>query len=556
MELGELLLSSLASAGVQEIFGIPGDFVLPLFKVIEERGQIPIYTLSHEPAVGFAADGASRWRGLSSAAVVTYGAGALNIVNPVAAAYAEKSPVIVISGGPGVSEDHTELLLHHQAKRLDSQFEIFKEVTCAQTRLSNLASADIELKRVLSECRRQSRPVYIEVPRDLVFAKLPDLAAHPSPSPAATFAADPRAVAACANEIIDLLSDAKSPVLMVGVEIRRFGLEHQVAQLAGRLGIPVVTSFMGRGLLVGSNAPLMGTYLGVAGDSEITDLVEHSDALLMLGVILSDTNFGISKRKLDLRRSVQVRDGQVSFGFHVYPQISIGELISELLTRDLPIRQAPMITVPRNSVRNFRLDDLEMTPDDISAGINQLKPRGQELLLSCDIGDCLFTAMDIEQAHMIAPGYYASMGFGVPAALGLQVASGQQPVVLVGDGAFQMTGWELGNCSRYDWDPIVIVMNNASWGMLQAFQPESRFNLLNEWKFAELAHALGGVGTRVRTRAEFGKAFQSAIHQRGKFQLIEVMIHQGLVSHTMSRYTQALKVFRQAQQAQAASYEA
>ena len=101
MNLAEQLLTALKAYGVKEIFGIPGDFALPLFKVIEESGILPLYTLSHEPAVGFAADAAARFHTRPSVAAVTYGAGALNMVNPVAAAYAEKSPVIVISGGPG-----------------------------------------------------------------------------------------------------------------------------------------------------------------------------------------------------------------------------------------------------------------------------------------------------------------------------------------------------------------------------------------------------------------------------------------------------------------------
>ena len=109
--------------------------------------------------------------------------------------------------------------------------------------------------------------------------------------------------------------------------------------------------------------------------------------------------------------------------------------------------------------------------------------------VASDCGDCLFTAFEIENTEIVAPGYYATMGFGVPAALGLQAATGQRPLVLVGDGAFQMTGWELGNCRRYGWDPIVIVMNNRSWEMLRVFQPESKFNTLDDWHFAELAGA-------------------------------------------------------------------
>ena len=89
----------------------------------------------------------------------------------------------------------------------------------------------------------------------------------------------------------------------------------------------------------------------------------------------------------------------------------------------------------------------------------------------------------VEHSQLVAPGYDATMGFGVPAGLGMQVAL-ERPIVLVGDGAFQMTGWELGNCRRYGWDPIVLILNNCSWEMLRSFQPESKFNELDEWGFA------------------------------------------------------------------------
>jgi indolepyruvate decarboxylase len=133
------------------------------------------------------------------------------------------------------------------------------------------------------------------------------------------------------------------------------------------------------------------------------------------------------------------------------------------------------------------------------------------------------------------------MGFGVPAGLGVQAATGRRPVILVGDGAFQMTGWELGNCRRYGWDPIVIVMNNCSWEMLRVFQPESRFNTLDDWQFARLAAPLGGDGQRVTTRRELAAALERAVAQRGRFQLIEAMIPAGSVSPTLEGFVAALK---------------
>ena len=161
--------------------------------------------------------------------------------------------------------------------------------------------------------------------------------------------------------------------------------------------------------------------------------------------------------------------------------------------------------------------------------------------VASDCGDCLFTALEIEHAAVVAPGYYATMGFGVPAALGVQAATGERPLVLVGDGAFQMTGWELGNCGRYGWDPIVIVMNNRSWEMLRVFQPESRFNRLDDWHYADLAGPLGGEGVRVSTRGEFAAALDRAESRRGRFQLIEVMIGEGEISPTLGGFVAALK---------------
>lgn len=537
-DIGHLVVRSLKEAGVREIFGIPGDFVLPLFKVIEDSAELPLFTLSHEPSVGFAADGAARCACRPSAAVVTYGAGALNMVNPIAAAYAEKVPVVVVSGGPGLREQHADLLLHHQAKRLDSQRRIYEEITCDQTRLDDSRTAPAELSRVLSTCLEQSRPVYIEVPRDQVFVPC----SEPEPL-ARNRRCDPQAIEACTAEILAILRRATAPVLMVGVEIRRLGIENQVAELARRLGIPVVTSFMGRGLLSAKGVSVAGTYLGVAGDPAVSDLVENADALMLLGVILSDTNLGMSRRKLNLSQCILAHDRQVRLGYHVYQDLPLDALVESLLVRTQQCiapnadprsdRASPRRMLP------FAADETPLVPRDIARGINELVHRVGPQQIVADVGDALFIAMDID-GELAAPGYYASMGYAVPAGLGIQAATGKRPIILVGDGAFQMTGWELGNSSRYDLDPIVVVINNSGWEMLRAFAPDSKFNDLESWKFSELATALGGEGVRVQTQVQWMAALDQAFYRRGRFQLIEVMIERGSMSPTMARYVQGL----------------
>ena len=534
MNLIESLLLALKAHGARQIFGIPGDFALPYFRIIEQSNILPLYTLSHEPAVGFAADASARINCALGVAAVTYGAGALNMVNAVAAAFAEKSPLVVLSGGPGKGEARSGLLLHHQAKTLDSQFQIFKEITCDQVRLDDAERAPADIARVLASCLQRSEPVYIEIPRDMVSLPCAPVVAAVAAAP------DQEALNACVDEILERLRAADSPVLMAGVEVRRYDLEEQVAELSRRLGIPVVTSFMGRGLLAHQDAPLVGTYMGVAGFPEVTQLVESSDGLFLLGEIICDTNFAVSETKIDMRKTIQALDGRVTIGYHTYSQLPLSALVQRMLERLEPGEKAFSVT-PQAFPTGLLADDASIRPTDVATAVNDLMAAHGKMPIASDMGDCLFTAMEIEHTALVAPGYYATMGFGVPAGLGLQAATGERPLILVGDGAFQMTGWELGNCQRYGWDPIVLLFNNASWEMLRTFQPESGFNDLGKWGFAEMAAGMGGDGVRVNTRAELKAALDKAIATRGRFQLIDITIPRGVLSETLARFVAGVK---------------
>lgn len=537
--LAAALLEALKEHGAREIFGIPGDFVLPFYKAIEESRILPHYTLSHEPGVGFAADAAARYHQGLGVAVVTYGAGAFNLVNAVAGAYAERSPVVVIAGAPGARERAGGFLLHHQARSIDTQLAVFREITCDQAVLDDPGRAPEAIARVLRNAREQSLPVYIEAPRDLVGARtaaVPTLACRP---------ADPGALAECAEEILARLAQARAPVMIVDVEIRRYRIEAKTAKLARALELPVVTTFMGRGLMEEAADVMAGTYLGAAGHPEITRLVEDADAMLLLGVIVSDTNFALSQRQLDAQRTMLAVGREVRVGHHVYRNVPIGYLVDELVRR-APRRNKPagrkrlVLPYPRGLVA----DDRPIAPSDVAAAINDLFDRHGKMPMAADMGDCLFVAMEIDNTALAAPGYYAGMGFGVPAGIGVAVATQRRPLVLVGDGAFQMTGWELGNCRRYDLDPIVVLLNNRSWEMLRAFQPESAFNDLDDWHFAEIAPALGGTGERVTTRREFAAALERAVQNRGRFALIEVMLPRGRTSDTLARFVAGFKAVR------------
>jgi indolepyruvate decarboxylase len=538
--LTKQLLHALRARGATEIFGIPGDFALPLFREIERNGVLPLVTLSHEPAVGFAADAASRIRGGLGVAAVTYGAGALNLVNAVAGAYAERVPLVVLSGAPAAHEAASGLLLHHQVKALDSQWRLFREITTDRARLDDTGDAPQKIARVLDTALHASRPVYIEIPRDMPGQPI---GAVPAPAPAP--APDPLALAACADELLAVLSGAHRPMVMVGVEVRRYGLEGKVAELLRRLALPVVTSFMGRGLLTGTGAALRGSYLGLAGEAELTAEVENADVLLLLGVIVSDTNFAVSAKRIDMRHAIQALDGRVSVAHHEYPNMPLAALVDALLERAPPRARAAAASAaaaatPGPAAGPGRAD-APITPTDIAAAVNALMRELGAMPIASDVGDCLFTAMDIDPTALIAPGYYATMGYGVPAGIGLQVATGQRPLVLVGDGAFQMTGWELGNARRCGADPIVLLFNNAGWEMLRTFEPGAGFNELPRWDFASMAAGMGGDGHAVRTCGELDAALRRAHAARGRFQLIDIRIDPGILSPTLERFVKAVK---------------
>jgi indolepyruvate decarboxylase len=277
----------------------------------------------------------------------------------------------------------------------------------------------------------------------------------------------------------------------------------------------------------------------------ITKLVEDADTVLLLGVILSDTNFALSQRQFDARRTIMAVGRQVSIGHHTYRDVPIEDLVDALARRAPKLKKSLPKRRSLRYPRGLSHDDEPIVPSDVATAVNDLFDRHGKMPMAADIGDCLFIAMEIDNTALAAPGYYAGMGFGVPGGIGVAAATGRRPLILVGDGAFQMTGWELGNCRRYGLDPIVLLLNNRSWEMLRVFQPESEFNNLDDWHFADMASSLGGIGERVSTRSQLADALERAVRRRGQFSLIEVMLPRGKTSETLARFVAGFKAARE-----------
>src|SRR2546422_3173474 len=203
--IGEYLIQRLYAHGVRHVFGIPGDYVLGFYDLLL-HSKLRIINTCDEQGAGFAADAYARVKGLG-AVCITYCVGGLKVANTTAEAFAEKSPVVVISGAPGIQEREKNPLLHHKVREFDTQAKVFKQLTVASTVLNDPQIAFQEIDRVLHAALRYKRPVYIELPRDLV-AK-PGIASHRTP--VLHEESDPQTLREALKEAAEMINRAKQP---------------------------------------------------------------------------------------------------------------------------------------------------------------------------------------------------------------------------------------------------------------------------------------------------------------------------------------------------------
>ena len=540
MKLYEFLFNELHGNGVRQIFGIPGDFALYLYEALSLYGRFQLVTLSHEPAVGFAADASARISNGLGVCCVTYGAGSLNMLNAVACAYAELSPLVVISGGPGKKEKHSGILVHHQVKSFETPLNVYREVVEYGAILDDPQTASLHIRRAIACALKFKRPVYLEVPRDMVFAEIECGGDFGD----VELKVNEGALEQASQEIVLRFQASQQPVLLVGVEAHRFKLQDKILRLAEKLKIPVASSFLGRGAFPIRHEQFIGTYLGTVSPEPMRQIVENSDCLLMLGVLMTDVSLGIPPDSINPAKTILCVSRNVTINENVYQDVPLDLLVDRLLESSvLPTKKRflpewKMSLSPE--VFGPFLPDEPIRVNHLIHILNDFLDLHSEMPVVSDVGDCLFAAVDIRSNQCVAPAFYATMGFAIPGAMGLQITSGQRPLVLVGDGAFQMTGCEISHSPKYGLNPIIILFNNSRWEMLQSFFPHAQYNETVSWPFAKLAELWGGKGFEVKTPREFQVSLASAWEQSG-FTLLDVRLEKGDISPILRGFVKGLK---------------
>lgn len=551
--IGSFLFDYLHGKGVRHAFGIPGDFALPTFRWLE-RSPIDLITMTHEPMVGFAADAYARVRGLGLACV-TYCVGGLNMLNSIACAYAEKSPVVVVSGGPSATDRRLNPLLHHKVKTFDTQRRIFEEVTCANTVLLDPTRAASEIVRVVEAVIAHRRPGYIEVPYDIVDTPIGSYRVE-KPAPEAT---DPESLAACLAESVAMINRAKKPMILAGIELHRHKLTHLAVELAEKLNIPIAATLLSKSVIRENHPLYIGAYSGALSEPACQKYVDSSDCVIMLGTFITDMLLGINTSKLTRKHSILATTETMRVGLHHYQGVQFRDYLDALggasIRRRGAFRNPNPVVEPRPLRPSERSDQLAAEDVFRIIGLH----LDENCAIVCDTGDALFGSIGLrtsKRREFIADAYYLTMGFGVPAGIGVMAADPKKRVIIiVGDGGFQMTGMELSTAARLGMAPIVVLLNNDGYGT-QRIILDGKFNEIHRWEYTKVCDVIrAGQAGIVHTKGQLDGALTNAMASN-QLTIIEARIPRDSYSKSLLHMGQELARLRDPNKRQGARSQA
>ena len=537
LSIGQYLIRRLSDYGIRHVFGLPGDYVLSFYSMLE-HSPLDLVNCTREDCAGFAADAYARVNGMG-AVCVTYGVGGLSLANSIAGAYAEKSPVVLISGAPGIRERVNDPLLHHRVREWHTQLDVFERICAASREIVDPATAFREIDHLLDTAHRLKRPVYIELPRDMV-GVVPD---QIRPYAAPQVKSDPSALAEAVKEAVARIEKAKRPVIIAGIELHRHKLQEEVVKLAEASGIAIASTLLAKSVVSEVHPLYIGLYEGALGREEVTRFVEESDCVILLGTLLTDLDLGIFTAKLDASKSIYATTHELRISHHHFHHVLLEDFLRALVAAKPKAVQRTLPPGPAAAQEPFTLEaDAPITTTRLVRRLDE--SLDDKTIVVADVGDALFASSELVirgQTEFLSPAYYTSMGFAVPAALGAKMAQpDHRVIVLVGDGAFQMTGMELSTIVRRGLPVVVIVLDNKGYGTERVIH-EGSFNDINPWRYELLPQVLGGgTGYEVRTEGEFDAALTKALDDEKAMSLIRVHIGVDDRSITLDRIGKGL----------------
>jgi indolepyruvate decarboxylase len=285
----------------------------------------------------------------------------------------------------------------------------------------------------------------------------------------------------------------------------------------------------------------MGVYVGAISPPAIRRRVEQADLIVGLGMFLTDIEMGGSQPpEALLHRAIWAVENRVNVSFHTYTDVTLRDFVHGLMRAELK-RRREKVAYSDNLAKPSADSNQRVRVADVLREINHFLSRHKKFMVVAESGDSLFGGIDVKVGNdglYLAQGFYASMGFAVPGALGAQIGTGLRPLVLSGDGGFQMTGVEIAHAPRYRLNPIVVLLNNGGWGIFRPIAKRQDFLALPSWRYAELARLWGGSGFRVETVGQLRRALDQTA-KCPAFAIIEVVIGPRDLSPITVKYIRA-----------------
>jgi indolepyruvate decarboxylase len=526
--IAEYLLTRLKEIGVDHLFGVPGDFVLGFLNQVL-KSDLKYVGTCNELNAAYAADGYARIRGIG-AFTSTYGVGELSAVNGVAGAFAERVPVVVITGSPATINFSTRPLLHHTLGDYQIPLKIYEKITVASTQLVSAETAPAEIDRVLSACLSHKLPVYISLPADVVMMKCkrPNAFLFPTPAPS-----DPDALGEAIREALGMLDKAGKPVVIADVELIRFKLQKEFAGFLDKTGFPFVTMMLGKSVLSGQHPQFIGLFEGDRSRDYVRNRVESADCILQLGALMTDINTGGFTTNLDDSKTIRANIRSVKIKHHYYENVNLHDfmigLTEKISRRDpatLDIRRAADSCVHRHTEPYCPDAQKPLTIKRFFDRVSHFVKN--DSIIIAETGVSLFSAAEMlmpEGATFIGQAFYGSIGYTVGATLGAGMAAqDRQAVLFVGDGSFQVTCQDLSTMIRYRLKPVIFLINNDGY-TIERVICDRPYNDIQPWQYHKLVDVFGGgVGLDVRTEGELEDALEKADATDG---LVFIEIHTG-----------------------------
>lgn len=541
--VADYLLDRLADCGVDHLFGVPGDYNLQFLDHVIAHRQIRWVGCANELNAAYAADGYARMQGCG-ALLTTFGVGELSALNGVAGSFAEHVPVLHIVGAPSTGAQQRRECLHHTLG--DGNFDHFRQmsvpVSVAQGVL-DAANARDEIDRVLRDIVRYSRPGYLLLPADI--ASLPTsrpvnaLTANNAPT-------DSTELAEFVSHARALLRDSRRVSLLADVLALRFGLQSTLNKWVDAVPIPHATMLMGKGLFNETHAGFVGTYSGGASLPETRAAIEDADVIFCIGTCFTDTITAGFTHHIPLEKSIEIQPFAARVGKRWFSGINMQEAVNALITlsRDF---SAQWQIQPGRVMKSASADNGHLTQRHFWQTLEKyLQPH--DILLG-DQGTAAFGLADLmlpQGASLIVQPLWGSIGYTLPAAFGAQTSQPDRRVVLVvGDGAAQLTIQELSSMLRDGLRPLILLLNNEGYTVERAIHgPEQRYNDISLWNWTQIPQALNldcqAECWKVTNASQLNDALTRAT--RGdKLMLLEVMLPKMDIPPLLKAVTQALE---------------